>query len=833
MSAHDTAAMQPASPVPAAQAVTESKHELGQEPQMMRLPLQFRLSVGAVDDPLEAEADAMADKVMRMPDPMLIQRKCAHCEAEEQVQRMPVANFIQRKCAHCEEEEKTVRLKPMDSFLQRKCAHCEEEEQKIQRKADGGDSVVSNDTGNAIAATRGLGSALPDDTRTFMETRFGTGFEDVRIHTGDYATKLSNELSAQAFTIGNDIYFNSGKFSPSSDSGKHLLAHELTHTIQQGGSTARRKPGFRTSGAVIRRTPLAHSCDSADIMAAPAPVREQNYSQPQETGCENRRRAVLPNITDGQTETTPYVIRLLVECPCRNRGTAATGTFWDPDANNFAIAFSYCQGRGRADLYAGLSNLANSLSSGSRLAVTGRAGVSGTVATRHITINARGEAQATNEGAGSIPEGTPGVGGMLSFSFEQQDGAQIHVSVSIAYIRRLGLPDNADPNEVRGALLIGNPQLQFQLGVTHTGNPGGDNRRDNSETAITGGLSGTWEHIQRPDCYNCKCPPPHAVYECIDFVPDREVPDEDYTIHPSSDINIYFHYDSIAAPEESTLQQENNRNLRLINDQVRAGARLLLIRGFASPEGNERDHNHDLSERRAGRTAQLVRETINNPNVFIPVPYAGDELLGHTPAATPNSRLGDIITANGFRSAEDLSMLLTGPEIANRDLSAQFLSLFRAIPDPDDRLALFGLRSDSPIARRVLTSITAFEASGGRGYRPWENVFRLLRVGIVRVERTEVVHPTTTHTQRGSVSEPGRSVCDERARQAEARNLFGPIGTSRKTDAEARAECAERGGDEPEGCNYRMGRPRFTPGRLPAPVLSPFNPVPIGQPAQQ
>ena len=71
-----------------------------------------------------------------------------------------------------------------------------------------------------------------------MESRFGADFSGVRIHTGSGAEGLSASVSAQAFTHGNDIYFNSGKFSPGTEAGGHLLAHELTHTIQQGASLA-------------------------------------------------------------------------------------------------------------------------------------------------------------------------------------------------------------------------------------------------------------------------------------------------------------------------------------------------------------------------------------------------------------------------------------------------------------------------------------------------------------------------------------------------------------------------------------------------------------------
>ena len=81
--------------------------------------IQRKLSVGAVDDPLEDEADNMADKVMRMPEQNFIQRKCAHCEEEERAQRKPLESFIQKKCTACEEEEKAQR-KPLASFIQEK-----------------------------------------------------------------------------------------------------------------------------------------------------------------------------------------------------------------------------------------------------------------------------------------------------------------------------------------------------------------------------------------------------------------------------------------------------------------------------------------------------------------------------------------------------------------------------------------------------------------------------------------------------------------------------------------------------------------------------------------
>jgi hypothetical protein len=91
--------------------------------------------------------------------------------------------------------------------------------------------------GTEINAARGGGSPMPMGLRGFMESRFQADFGRVRIHTGDTASKLSRSVSAHAFTVGNDIFFGKDKYQPETTEGKELLAHELTHTIQQGGAT--------------------------------------------------------------------------------------------------------------------------------------------------------------------------------------------------------------------------------------------------------------------------------------------------------------------------------------------------------------------------------------------------------------------------------------------------------------------------------------------------------------------------------------------------------------------------------------------------------------------
>ncbi len=87
-----------------------------------------------------------------------------------------------------------------------------------------------------IAARRGMGAPLPDSVRQSMEQYFAADFSGVRIHTDEPAVQLSRELGAQAFTQGRDIFFGKGKFNPATRKGEHLLAHELTHTLQQGAA---------------------------------------------------------------------------------------------------------------------------------------------------------------------------------------------------------------------------------------------------------------------------------------------------------------------------------------------------------------------------------------------------------------------------------------------------------------------------------------------------------------------------------------------------------------------------------------------------------------------
>jgi hypothetical protein len=82
----------------------------------------------------------------------------------------------------------------------------------------------------------GGGSPLPETDQNFFESRMGADLSSVRVHTDSSAAQTSRDLNARAFTVGSNIAFNSGEYQPGTTAGRHLLAHELTHTVQQGAS---------------------------------------------------------------------------------------------------------------------------------------------------------------------------------------------------------------------------------------------------------------------------------------------------------------------------------------------------------------------------------------------------------------------------------------------------------------------------------------------------------------------------------------------------------------------------------------------------------------------
>jgi hypothetical protein len=187
-----------------------------------------------------------APRLARPVDVLMLQRTAGNRAVTRLIQtRQPgrpavVPQAVQRQT---EEEEDDLQMKPLAAsitpLVQRQAAEEEEEElqakPEIQRASSGAGFEVSGDFEQQLAASRGGGSPLSAEVRAFMEPRFGADFRGVRLHTGSDAARLNREVSAQAFTYGRDIYLSEGKTDVSSVHGRQLLAHELTHVVQQSG----------------------------------------------------------------------------------------------------------------------------------------------------------------------------------------------------------------------------------------------------------------------------------------------------------------------------------------------------------------------------------------------------------------------------------------------------------------------------------------------------------------------------------------------------------------------------------------------------------------------
>ncbi|MFO1418207.1 MAG: DUF4157 domain-containing protein [Methylotetracoccus sp.] len=228
--------------------------------------VQPQLEVGSVDDPLEAEADLMADHVVRrkaaaigdlpfapatlsqsQPQPQsggadiqtgstpAVQRKCASCATEQRLQ-------LKREVGPVDDPLELEADAMADQVVRRQADDTDDEgnDGMVQAKAEVAPSAESTSALDAgLARTHGSGSPLAPAVRDQMEDAFNADFSAVRVHTGSASAAMNDEIGARAFTYGTDIHFNEAQYSPGSDSGTHLLAHELTHVVQQNDDVRR------------------------------------------------------------------------------------------------------------------------------------------------------------------------------------------------------------------------------------------------------------------------------------------------------------------------------------------------------------------------------------------------------------------------------------------------------------------------------------------------------------------------------------------------------------------------------------------------------------------
>jgi hypothetical protein len=200
------------------------------------------LKISDPNDAQEVEADKVADKVMMMPEHPQVERT-RYSLSQLMMQRE--LNETDNELKMQPEDKEASEIKMKSEFHENGTAGNPEDSNntddgetktgKIQLSAIGNtkDNSVSDEIQSKLASSAGGGTPLDEPIRREMGTKIGTDFNNVRVHNDSGANEMSSQLGAKAFTYGNDIYFKSGQYNPGSSQGKHLIAHELTHVIQQ------------------------------------------------------------------------------------------------------------------------------------------------------------------------------------------------------------------------------------------------------------------------------------------------------------------------------------------------------------------------------------------------------------------------------------------------------------------------------------------------------------------------------------------------------------------------------------------------------------------------
>jgi hypothetical protein len=187
--------------------------------------IQTKLTIGQPNDRYEQEADRVAEQVMRMSEPT-VQRQREYEEkatdSQQFIQPQPISEQI------------TPLTQPQTSL-----------KDTLQMKAEKTQiSGKQADLSSQIQSAKGRGSPLSKSTRQFFEPRFGTDLKNVKIHTDNESDQLNQALQARAFTVGQDIFFKQGEYAPHHQRGQRLLAHELTHVIQQANTIFSSSPPY-------------------------------------------------------------------------------------------------------------------------------------------------------------------------------------------------------------------------------------------------------------------------------------------------------------------------------------------------------------------------------------------------------------------------------------------------------------------------------------------------------------------------------------------------------------------------------------------------------------
>jgi hypothetical protein len=426
-----------------------------------------------------------------------------------------------------------------------------------------------------------------------MEARFARGFGDVRVHTDENAARAADSIDALAFTVGRSIWFGRGMYQPDAASGLHLLAHELTHTIQQRGHT----PGAQAS---LRVGAVGDPAEFAAERAADAVLARQPVSRIAASGAAIRRKPKVSPVAndpsrrmveldDGKKYRVTRSVNL--ETKTTKHSGASTRFGADIDKENVWIQVDHCEGTNKRTVKIGAN----------------------VPAAAQSVLKKAGQAILSGADPGTALQGIqiePSVSVIVAESEKYRVEATVKPTVDIEKGRITG-----GSAGITAKTPVGDISAEGKIELAPPGQSGPN---------ISGGF--TWTiPLEKPP--KVECPTferttkvPRISYSCEEVIPEHTV-EKTVPITLRQVHNVYFEYAKSAPPKQGRtvgLDAEGKAALKAaLNDNYRVNR----IRGFASPEGpveptKRFQGNQKLSEERATAAEQWIESECGVPSAL-------------------------------------------------------------------------------------------------------------------------------------------------------------------------------------------------------------------------
>ena len=665
------------------------------------------------------------------------------------------------------------------------CQSCRKK--KLQRKASGGAAPTAGPSPLAAAPqlTQG-GTALGAGLVRQLGPLFGSDFGGVRVHHDATSADAAREVGARAFTLGQHVHFGAGQYRPHQRSGLHLLAHELSHTLQ-GAQGSAGGSGVEIDDAA---SPLEREADSAaDAVVAGRAVRVRSQGGARlsrqllqrapdldagvGTAAGGSETATIDRTVDANTVV--HIKRTVSEQKCElNPVKTVTPDdkifYWDKQAQ--AVGFKYSSCNGKVQLKTGgsvdygkvvdsaktlLTTLQGNPSLGANLGnlLQNRLDTATLQGSGDITLTVDGILQASVQSDTTV--GTAGqklgVKGVLKItprgmSFTITGGVDLsktplqksttytlegkfateYFAVTLKYEQIDTTPvggSSTSSGKVVGGLDVPLPDVGPLKDVTAgpTITIGPDGK-----PVFGGGFKGRFggpDKTPAVSCFECKCPPPLPEFSCTRDVKAHTVPVQD---KPADDrpVRLNYEYNSTSPAKEADFKG----GVDSIAGLVGAGYSVSRIWGYASPEGS-------------------LDAPAKGGGVF-----KGNQALSQARADYAQTRIAKKLPAAALPAAEGHGELLgsfgDNPDTPDKDLTDDLVALLKDLP-PDQRLEVLGVSEqvlgDNKRKQQALADIQAFVDGRQKGVplaeRPrWEKVFPFLR----RVEVT-LHHDAVTHDE--------------------------------------------------------------------------------------